>query len=247
MGSPRAIYGHAGICQGVSAGESWFSGTTQNPYSVSSTLTGGTTAHQRKQPKIWIMVWSAGCGLGRACSRPYCCALEVPRARSRRELLASGWSRAGVEPVTGKRVYLRETIKGTNDAARERAEKVLTKLLNQVNEQNSAPSTAALSYALSEWLRASELEESTRHTYEGYLRRTRGLPPAHHPPRARRDSGQQDQCADAGELLQRTAAAPAATARRRSRSTPATASTNAPSPAARRTWRIRVARRRGEC
>ncbi|MEU6131905.1 N-terminal phage integrase SAM-like domain-containing protein [Saccharopolyspora sp. NPDC047091] len=79
---------------------------------------------------------------------------------------------AGVDPVTGKRVHLRETIKGTTDAARKRAEKALTKLLNQVNEQNSAPSTVALSYALSEWLRASELEESTRHTYEGYIRRT---------------------------------------------------------------------------
>ncbi|MGW0893297.1 tyrosine-type recombinase/integrase [Saccharopolyspora sp. NPDC002578] len=97
------------------------------------------------------------------------------RERGRIEERATGFRvvvYAGVDPVTGKRVYLRETIKGTTDAARKRAEKALTKLLNQVNEQNSAPSTVALSYALSEWLRASELEESTRHTYEGYIRRT---------------------------------------------------------------------------
>ncbi len=82
---------------------------------------------------------------------------------------------AGIDPVTGKRVYLRETIQGTNQAARKRAEKALTKLLNQVNEQNSTPSTpstVALSHALAEWMRTSELEESTRNTYEGYIERT---------------------------------------------------------------------------
>ncbi|MFR9730044.1 hypothetical protein ACL03H_12515 [Saccharopolyspora sp. MS10] len=69
------------------------------------------------------------------------------RERGRIEERATGFRvvvYAGVDPVTGKRVYLRETIKGTNDAARKRAEKALTKLLNQVNEQNSAPSTVAL-------------------------------------------------------------------------------------------------------
>ena len=79
---------------------------------------------------------------------------------------------AGVDPVTGKRVYLRKTIKGKDKAAERRAENALTSLLNQVNEQNSTPSTVALSYALDEWLRTSELEESTHHTYEGYIKRT---------------------------------------------------------------------------
>lgn len=79
---------------------------------------------------------------------------------------------AGVDPVTGKRVYLRETIQGTDKAARKRANAALTRLLNQVNEQNSAPSTVALSHALSEWMRTNELEESTRHTYQGYIDRT---------------------------------------------------------------------------
>lgn len=79
---------------------------------------------------------------------------------------------AGIDPVTGKRQYLRETVQGTDKAARKRAEKALTKLLNQVNEQNSTPLAVALSYALDEWMRTSELEDSTRGTYEGYINRT---------------------------------------------------------------------------
>lgn len=79
---------------------------------------------------------------------------------------------AGIDPVTGKRQYLRETVQGTDKAARKRADKALTKLLNQVNEQNSTPSAVALSHALDEWMRTSELEDSTRGTYEGYIART---------------------------------------------------------------------------
>lgn len=79
---------------------------------------------------------------------------------------------AGIDPVTGKRQYLRETVQGTDKAAHKRADKALTKLLNQVNEQNSTPSAVALSYALDEWMRTSELEDSTRGTYEGYIART---------------------------------------------------------------------------
>lgn len=79
---------------------------------------------------------------------------------------------AGIDPVTGKRQYLRETVQGTDKAAHKRADRVLTKLLNQVNEQNSTPSAVGLSYALDEWMRTSELEDSTRGTYEGYISRT---------------------------------------------------------------------------
>ncbi|MGW1681388.1 site-specific integrase [Saccharopolyspora sp. NPDC002376] len=79
---------------------------------------------------------------------------------------------AGTDPVTGKRVYLRETINGTDNAAQKRAEKALTKLLAQVDGQRSAPSSVSLSYALAEWMRTSEIEDSTRHTYEGYINRS---------------------------------------------------------------------------
>ncbi|WP_242189248.1 site-specific integrase [Saccharopolyspora soli] len=79
---------------------------------------------------------------------------------------------AGTDPVTGKRAYLRETINGTDKAAQKLAEKALNKLLAQVDGQRSAPSSVSLSYALAEWMRTSEIEDSTRHTYEGYINRS---------------------------------------------------------------------------
>jgi integrase len=79
---------------------------------------------------------------------------------------------AGVDPVTGKRVYLRETINGTDAAAYKRARRALNKLLTQVDSQRSAPSSVSLSHALDEWMRTSEIEDSTRQTYQGYIDRT---------------------------------------------------------------------------
>lgn len=79
---------------------------------------------------------------------------------------------AGVDPVTGRRSYLRETIDGTDKAARKRAEKALNKMLAQVDGQRSAPSSTSLSYALDEWMRTNEIEASTRKAYLGYIDRT---------------------------------------------------------------------------
>ena len=78
---------------------------------------------------------------------------------------------AGVDPVTGKRMYLRDAVQGTDKNARKRAERALNKLLAQVDGQRSAPSSTTLSYALGEWLRTNEIEQSTRETYEGYVSR----------------------------------------------------------------------------
>lgn len=90
--------------------------------------------------------------------------LLIPRrpataAGSRSAPRASACRVRGHRPRHGKRQYLRETVQGTDKAAHKRAEKALTKLLNQVNEQNSTPSAVALSYALDEWMRTSELED----------------------------------------------------------------------------------------
>ncbi|WP_233576144.1 N-terminal phage integrase SAM-like domain-containing protein [Saccharopolyspora rhizosphaerae] len=74
--------------------------------------------------------------------------------------------------MTGRRTYLRETINGTDKAAYKRAEKALTKLLAQVDNQRHTPSTVSLSFALDEWMRTSEIEDSTRHTYSGYIDRS---------------------------------------------------------------------------
>ncbi|MGW5645943.1 N-terminal phage integrase SAM-like domain-containing protein [Saccharopolyspora sp. NPDC003752] len=79
---------------------------------------------------------------------------------------------AGIDPVTGKRVYLRGTIQGTDKAAHKRAERVLNKLLAQADKQQTATSSVKFSFALDEWMRTNEIEESTRNTYLGYINRT---------------------------------------------------------------------------
>jgi integrase len=79
---------------------------------------------------------------------------------------------AGLDPVTGKRTYLRELIKGTDKAAEKRAQKALHKLLAQVDAQRAPTSSVSFWHAVAEWMRTSELEDSTRRTYEGYIART---------------------------------------------------------------------------
>jgi integrase len=79
---------------------------------------------------------------------------------------------AGTDPVTGKRSYLRELIKGTDKAAYKRADRAMHKLIAQVDGQRSTTSSVTFGYALDEWMRTTELEESTRRTYEGYIART---------------------------------------------------------------------------
>ena len=48
---------------------------------------------------------------------------------------------AGPDPVTGRDRYLTETVKGTDKAAQRQAEKVMTRLLAQVDRQR-APETS---------------------------------------------------------------------------------------------------------
>src|SRR5690349_16682436 len=78
---------------------------------------------------------------------------------------------AGMDPVTGKRSYLRETVKGTDKAAYKRAEKVMTRLLAQVDTQRSPESSVSMGHAIDEWLRTSEVEDSTRDGYVNYINR----------------------------------------------------------------------------
>jgi integrase len=79
---------------------------------------------------------------------------------------------AGVDPVTGKDTYLTATVKGTDKAAYKAANKELIKLVASVDAQRAPSSGVRFSYALDEWLRTAELEDSTRHTYRGYIERT---------------------------------------------------------------------------
>ena len=79
---------------------------------------------------------------------------------------------AGQDPVTGRDRYLSKTIKGTDRAARKRAEKTLTQLQAEVDKQRVPETSVPLSRALDEWLRTVEIEDTTRRTYVGYIGRT---------------------------------------------------------------------------
>jgi integrase len=78
---------------------------------------------------------------------------------------------AGIDPVTGRRTYKRETVKGTDDVARKKARKVRTKLIAEVDRQNRPTSSVSFGYAIGEWLRTADIEQSTRDGYVGYIDR----------------------------------------------------------------------------
>lgn len=76
---------------------------------------------------------------------------------------------AGTDPVTGRQVYHRATIQGTDDAALKKAEDKLAEFRTKVLNQRSAASSVSFAYAIDEWMRTSEIEASTRKTYLGYI------------------------------------------------------------------------------
>jgi integrase len=76
---------------------------------------------------------------------------------------------AGVDPVSGQDVWLRETVKART-ARREterEAEKVLTRLLNQVDERRNPRTTATMNQLLDRWV---EVIDVARRTRDGYMR-----------------------------------------------------------------------------
>ncbi len=79
---------------------------------------------------------------------------------------------AGIDPVTGRTVYLRETVRGTDDAARRTARRTLNRLVAEAEKQRQPSSVVSLVHVIDEWLRVSEHEDSTRETYVGYIDRT---------------------------------------------------------------------------
>lgn len=74
------------------------------------------------------------------------------------------------DPVTGKQVYLRATITGTDDAAWKAAHDKVAEFRTQVAKQQSATSTVPFRHALVEWLHTSEIEDSTRAGYVNYIK-----------------------------------------------------------------------------
>ncbi|MEC3974579.1 tyrosine-type recombinase/integrase [Amycolatopsis sp. H20-H5] len=72
---------------------------------------------------------------------------------------------AGVDPLTGKRLYLTESTTDEKEA-----ERILTRLLAEVDDERHARSKGTFRVAMKDWLRLAELADDTRETYEMYAR-----------------------------------------------------------------------------
>ncbi|MFC4005235.1 hypothetical protein ACFS2C_26480 [Prauserella oleivorans] len=72
----------------------------------------------------------------------------------------------GLDPLTGKPMYLRESTTDEREA-----ERILTRLVAQVDAERHAKTNGTLSVAIDEWLKVLEVEDSTREAYEMYARR----------------------------------------------------------------------------
>jgi integrase len=77
---------------------------------------------------------------------------------------------AGPDPVTGKRIYLRGTVPGTDPAARRAANKLLNQLVAEAERSGQPASAVTLNHMLDEWLADAEIEDGTREAYLGYIR-----------------------------------------------------------------------------
>lgn len=96
------------------------------------------------------------------------------RQRGAIEELPSGALRvrvyAGMDPVSKKRIYLSEIVSAGPKAGRE-AERVRSRLQNQVDERRNPRTRATLSQLIDRWLEVLDVDASTRRTYEGYIRK----------------------------------------------------------------------------
>jgi hypothetical protein len=72
---------------------------------------------------------------------------------------------AGVDPTTGERIILHETV-----ATRREAERALTRLLAEADAWKSARTKASFGALLDRWLAGHEVAITTRVTYESLIR-----------------------------------------------------------------------------
>ena len=88
------------------------------------------------------------------------------RQRGWIEELPSGsfrvWAYAGIDPLTGRKHYLKEAVGTRRDA-----ERVRTRLLSQVDEDRSPRTRATVNQLLDRHLEVIELEPTTRQGYVG--------------------------------------------------------------------------------
>ncbi|MDN5853915.1 MAG: tyrosine-type recombinase/integrase [Actinomycetia bacterium] len=76
----------------------------------------------------------------------------------------------GIDPVTKKRHYRTEHVPAGPRAAKD-AEKVLTRLLSEVDEQRSPRTSATVNQLLDRYLQVLDVEDTTRAGYESQMRR----------------------------------------------------------------------------
>jgi hypothetical protein len=74
---------------------------------------------------------------------------------------------AGKDPITGRKVYLKET-----HPDRQAAERARDRLVAQVEAERIPDQAATVAYLLDRWVEVVDHELSTRETNEGYIRRT---------------------------------------------------------------------------
>src|ERR1700712_149991 len=95
------------------------------------------------------------------------------RQRGEVEPLPSGALRvrvyAGTDPLTGKRLYLTETVPAGPRAAKE-AERVRIRLISQVDEQEQPRTRATVNQLLDRYLEVLEVDRTTTGRYESLLR-----------------------------------------------------------------------------
>ncbi|MEJ3657167.1 tyrosine-type recombinase/integrase [Actinomycetes bacterium KLBMP 9759] len=98
---------------------------------------------------------------------------KAGRERGEIETLASGSLRvkvyAGVDPLSGKRHYLTETIPA-GPKALDTAKKARTRLINQVDEQRSPRTRATVDQLMDRYLEVLDVEVTTRARYEAAIR-----------------------------------------------------------------------------
>jgi integrase len=74
---------------------------------------------------------------------------------------------AGTDPLTGRRLRFRQTVK-----TEEQAHILLGKMLEQVAEGKQPETGVTVAELLRQYMTVAELDRATRQTYEGYIRRT---------------------------------------------------------------------------
>ncbi|HEX3649551.1 MAG TPA: site-specific integrase, partial [Pseudonocardiaceae bacterium] len=76
---------------------------------------------------------------------------------------------AGIDPLSGRRNYLTETVQ-PGPKAWDEAAQVRTRLINQVDEQRNPRTKATVNQLMDRYLELLDVDVNTRRSYEGYIR-----------------------------------------------------------------------------